>query len=130
MLTCVAVTDEGSVDPRWRRTHRVAIAGVKAAPSLAGKSSPFRGTPYANPARSVPIMQRWPAFRASTESRPWWHAAWAKTCANMIRSMGITVRLGATGEARQAVATAWQSVQPGRTRPPVPPNHPSVDGLT
>jgi uncharacterized protein len=48
---------------------------------------------------------------------------------NMITRMRVTVRLGATGEARQAVATTWQSVQPGRTRPPVPPNHPTVDGL-
>jgi predicted Fe-Mo cluster-binding NifX family protein len=130
MLTCVAVTDEGLVDPRWGRTERVAIAD--------GEGDTIVGWEE--------FAVSWGTLRQSGSERAH-HARVARflrqhrieivvarhmgeDMRNMITRMGITVRLGATGEARQAVATAWQSVQPGRTRPPVPPNHPPVDGLT
>jgi hypothetical protein len=34
MLGCVAVTDEGLVDPRWRGTERVAVAEVERGTTL------------------------------------------------------------------------------------------------
>ncbi|MFZ2056164.1 MAG: hypothetical protein WAV54_01980 [Acidimicrobiales bacterium] len=37
MLACAAATDEGLVDPRWRRTERVTIAEVEGGTTLGWK---------------------------------------------------------------------------------------------
>ena len=127
MLTCVAVTDEGLVDPRWGRTERVAVAEVEGGTIVGWEE----------------FAVSWGTLRQSGSERAH-HATVARflrqhrielvvarhmgeDMRKMITKMGITVRLGATGEARQAVATAWQSVKPGtgRTRPPVPTKPPT-----
>jgi predicted Fe-Mo cluster-binding NifX family protein len=116
MLTCVAVTDEGLVDPRWGRTERVAIADVEGDTIVGweefavswGTLRQF-GSERAHHARVARFLRQ-----HGIETVVARHMG--EDMRNMITRMGITVRLGATGEARQAVAMAWQSVQPGRTQ--------------
>jgi predicted Fe-Mo cluster-binding NifX family protein len=130
MLICVAVADEGLMDPRWGRAERTAVAEVEG-DTICGWEE---------------FAVSWGTLRQSSSERAH-HARVARflrqhrielvvarhmgeDMRDMITGMGITVRLGATCEARQAVVMAWQSVKPGRTRPPVPLTHPPVDGLT
>ena len=129
MLTCVAVTDEGLVDPRWGRTERVAIADVEGDTIVSWEEFAVSwgtlrqsGSERAHHARVARFLRQHGVETVAARHM-------GEDMRNMITRMGITVRLGATGEARQAAAMVCQSMQRGRTRPPVPPNHPTVDGL-
>lgn len=106
MLACVPVTSDGLVDPRWGRADRVAIVEVS-------------GDTVAN---WQEFDVGWGALHdAGSERRH--HARVARFLLEhrvqmvvadhmgqgmlrMLQTMGITVHLGAAGEARQAIGDA------------------------
>jgi predicted Fe-Mo cluster-binding NifX family protein len=104
MVVCVPVTAEGWIDPRWGRADRVALAEVADGAvvswneldvgwSRAHDAGP-EGSHHARIARFL-IEHRVEAVVAN-------HMG--EGMLNMLRRMGLDVRLGAQGDARAAAA--------------------------
>jgi predicted Fe-Mo cluster-binding NifX family protein len=106
MVVCVAVTEEGLVDPRWGRAERVAVAevspdGVESWQEhyvdwASLRESETEGFHHARVARFL-MEHRVEAVVAS-------HMG--EDMAHMLGKMGIAVRHGAVGSAREAVQAA------------------------
>ena len=82
MLACVAVTDEGLVDPRCRRAERLAIAKVEGDTTVSREEFAVSwGTPRES--GSEPTQQpRVARFLGQHElDIQCWHSTWAITCA-------------------------------------------------
>ncbi len=105
MVICIPVTGDGSVDPRWGRADRVAIAEVTA--DGIGDWREFdvgwgtlhdRGTGGSHHARVVRFLREHhvEAVIVHHMGEPMMHT---------LRQMGLEVRLGAAGDARQAAMT-------------------------
>jgi len=106
VLVCVPVTVDGSIDPRWGRADRVAIAQVTEQ-GVGGwqefdvgwntlHDAGTEGSHHARIARFL-LDNRVEAVVANHMGPP---------MANMLDRMGLKVRLGATGDAREAAMGA------------------------
>lgn len=104
MVVCIPVAADGRIDPRWGRADRVALAEVSDGAvvswneldvgwSRAHEAGP-EGSHHARIARFL-IEHRVEAIVAH-------HMG--EGMLNMLRRMGIKVRLGADGDAREAAA--------------------------
>jgi predicted Fe-Mo cluster-binding NifX family protein len=102
MVVCVAVTEQGLVDPRWGRAERVALAeiggnGIESWQELDVGWSSLRasGTEGSHHARVARFLKehRVEAVVADHMGADMEH---------MLGKMGIEVRLGAAGSAKQA----------------------------
>ena len=103
MVVCVPVTRDGLIDPRWGRADRVAIAEV----GVSGirdwqefdvgwttlHDAGTEGSHHARVARFL-VDHHAEAVVANHMGGPMVH---------MLQQMGLEVRLGASGDARQAV---------------------------
>jgi predicted Fe-Mo cluster-binding NifX family protein len=109
MVVCVPVTRDGSVDPRWGRADRVAIAQVSA--SGVGDWQEFdvgwgtlhdEGTEGSHHARVTRFLldHRVETVVADHMGEPMMH---------MLQQMGLEVHVGASGDARQAAMTVNRS---------------------
>ena len=106
MVICVAVAGDGTVDPRWGRAHRVAVtaAGGGAITNWEEFDVSWdtlhdtgpEGVHHARVARFL-IDHRVDTVLAH-------HMGGG--IAQMLEKMGVTVRLGVGGDARQAVVAA------------------------
>ena len=106
MLVCVPVTVEGSIDPRWGCADRVAVAEVteQGVASWQGfdvgwnqlHDAATEGSHHARIARFL-RDNRVEAVVADHMGPP---------MAHMLDKMGLKVRLGAMGDAREAAMTA------------------------
>ena len=106
MVICLAVADDGCIDPRWGRAQRVAIATAEngaitrweefdvAWDTLRETSS--EGTHHARVARFLREHQVDTVLADHM----------GEGMAGMLQKMGVTVHLGLVGDARRAVAAA------------------------
>ncbi|HXX38554.1 MAG TPA: NifB/NifX family molybdenum-iron cluster-binding protein [bacterium] len=106
MVVCVAVTPDGQIGPRWGRADRVAIANVQGG-ALAGWQE-FEvgwdrlhdaGTEGAHHARVARFL-----LEHHVETVVAQHVG--EGMLGMLRQMGLQVRLGAVGDAREAAIAA------------------------
>jgi predicted Fe-Mo cluster-binding NifX family protein len=106
MVICLALAGDGTVDPRWGRAHRVAVAGAAGGAitdwevfdvswDTLHDTGP-EGSHHARVARFL-IEHRVDAVLAH-------HMGGGM--AQMLEKMDVTVRLGVVGDARQAVGSA------------------------
>jgi predicted Fe-Mo cluster-binding NifX family protein len=112
MIVCVPVTEDGSVDPRWGRAHRVAVAtltddGLEDWQEIdVGwdelHDSASEGSHHARIARFLRERQ------VDTVVARHMGAAMA----HMLEKMALTVQLGATGDARAAASEARAARRP------------------
>ncbi len=103
MVVCVAVTEEGLVDPRWGRAQRLAVAevsesGIESWQEVdvgwgAAKDSGTEGSHHARVARFL-MENGVEAVIANHMGDDMEH---------MLGKMGLAVRVGAAGDAREAV---------------------------
>lgn len=106
MVVCVAVTPDGQIDPRWGRASSVAIAEVGG--GTLGRWEEFQvrwdelhdtGTEGGHHARVARFMREHQvAMVVARHMGPDMH--------HMLERLGIDVRLGAAGDARDAVLAA------------------------
>jgi predicted Fe-Mo cluster-binding NifX family protein len=103
MVICLAVADDGCIDPRWGRAQRVAIGTVEAG-TITGweefdvswdtlHDTGSEGTHHARVARFLHEHQ--------VDTVLVHHMG--EGIARMLQKMGVTVRLGVVGDARRAV---------------------------
>ena len=106
MMICVPVTVEGAVDPRWGRADRVAIAETAGDAVVSWQEFDVgwgtlhdAGTEGSHHARIAHLLRdhRVGTVVAHHMGAPMVH---------MIQQMGLTICLGATGDARKAVMAA------------------------
>ncbi len=103
MVVCVPVTADGSIDPRWGRAARVAIADVRAGAIASWREFDVRwdvqhelGTEGGHHARVAGFLREHGAQVVVAQHM-------GPPMRNMLDQMGIRVRLQASGDARQAV---------------------------
>jgi predicted Fe-Mo cluster-binding NifX family protein len=106
MVVCVAVAANGWVDPRWGRAEQVAVAEVKGG-SVASweefdvgwdalRAAGPEGTHHARVAR---FLREHRVDMVLADHM-------GDDMLRMLQKMGVTVRLGVSGEARRAVTSA------------------------
>lgn len=103
MVVCVPVTGDGTIDPRWGRARRVAVAEVTAAGILRWEEHDVgwdelheAGTEGSHHARVVRFLRENGVEAVIAEHL-------GPGMAHMLDRMGIRLRLGAAGDARRAV---------------------------
>ena len=106
MVICLAVADDGCIDPRWGRAQRVVIATVEAGAITRWEEFDVswntlhdtgpEGTHHARVARFLREHQ--------VDTVLAHHMG--EGMARMLQKMGVTVRLGIVGNARQTVTSA------------------------
>ena len=106
MLLCVPVTGDGRIDPRWGRAARVAIADVEDGAlaswrevDVAWDDLHDRGTEGGHHARVARFLRE-----QSVQAVLAHHMG--PDMLHMLERMGLTVRLGASGDAREAAMAA------------------------
>ena len=106
MVVCVPVGPDGAIDPRWGRAHRVAVAQVEEDGisdwqefEVNWDALHDEGTEGSHHARVTRFLRdhRVEAVAAGHMGPP---------MVNMLHQMGLTIRLGASGDARQAAMAA------------------------
>jgi predicted Fe-Mo cluster-binding NifX family protein len=106
MVICLAVADDGCIDPRWGRAQRVAIATAEDG-AITGweefdvswdtlHDTGSEGTRHARVARFLRVHEVDTVLANHM----------GEGMAGMLQRMGVTVRLGLVGDARRAVTTA------------------------
>ncbi len=108
MRVCVPVTAEGLVDPRWGRADRVAIAEVAAGQVARWEEFNVQwgtlhdaGTEASHHARVVRFLRDYGVEAVAADHM-------GPGMMHIMERMGISVFLGAGGDARQAVMEAAQ----------------------
>ena len=106
MLVCVPVTGDGQIDPRWGRAARVAIADVEHGTlaswrevAVAWDDFHDQGTEGGHHARVARFLRE-----QSVQAVLAHHMG--PDMLHMLERMGLTVRLGVTGDARTAAVAA------------------------
>jgi predicted Fe-Mo cluster-binding NifX family protein len=104
MIVCVPVTVEGLLDPRWGRADRVAVATVSQDGiddwkefDVGWGSLHDAGTEGSHHARVARFLREQGVEAVAAQ-----HMGAGMT--HMLEKMGLTVRLGETGNAREAAA--------------------------
>ena len=105
MVICLAVADDGCIDPRWGRAQRVAIATVEAGTitrweefDVSWDTLHDTGPEGAHHARVARFLREHQADTVLAHHM-------GEGMARMLQKMGVTVRLGIVGDARRAVTT-------------------------
>jgi predicted Fe-Mo cluster-binding NifX family protein len=106
MVICVAVTAEGTVDPRWGRAHRVAIAAAEGGAiidwqvfDVSWDTLHDTGPGGAHHARVARFLREHQVDTVLAHHM-------GEGMARLLQKMGVTVRLGLVGDARWAVTAA------------------------
>jgi predicted Fe-Mo cluster-binding NifX family protein len=106
MVICLAVASDGTVDPRWGRAHRVAVAAAAGGTitdwevfDVSWDTLHDTGPEGAHHARVARFLGE---HRVDTVLAHHMGGGMAQ----MLAKMGVTVRLGVGGDARQAVVSA------------------------
>ena len=104
MIVCIPVMANGAVDPRWGRAQRVAIARLNGAAieswdefDVGWGTAHETGPEGQHHARVARFLQEHGVQTVVADHM-------GDGMAQMLAKMGITVRLGAAGQARDAVA--------------------------
>ena len=105
MVICLAVADDGSIDPRRGRAQRVAVATVEAGTitrweefDVSWDTLHDTGPEGAHHARVARFVREHYADTVLAHHM-------GEGMARMLQKMGVTVRLGIVGDARRAVTT-------------------------
>ncbi len=113
MIVCVPVTGEGLVDPRWGRADRVAVAKVTGHEvedwqefEVGWGSLHDAGTEGSHHARVARFLREHQVQAVVANHM-------GADMEHMLVKMGLTVRLGAMGAAREAVAALSDSERHG-----------------
>ena len=103
MVICLAVADDGCIDPRWGRAQRVAIATAENGAitrweefDVAWNMLHDTGPEGAHPARVARFLREHHVDTVLANHM-------GEGMARMLQKMGVTVRLGLAGDARRAV---------------------------
>src|ERR1019366_6128195 len=106
MVICLAVADDGCIDPRWGRAQRVVIATVEAGTIIGWEEFDVSwdalhdtGSEGAHHAREAPFLRQHPADNMLDHHM-------VERLARMLQKLGVTVRLVIVGDARRAVTPA------------------------
>ena len=106
MVICLAVTGDGGIDPRWGRAHRVAIAAAEGGAithweefDVSWDTLHDTGPEGAHHARVARFLREHHAETVLAHHM-------GGDMARMLQKMGVTVRLGIVGNARQTVTSA------------------------
>ncbi len=106
MVICLAVADDGRIDPRWGRARRVAIATVEAGTivgwaefEVAWDTLHDAGPEGAHHARVARFLREHQADAVLADHM-------GDGMARMLQRMGVSVRLGVVGDARRAAVAA------------------------
>ena len=106
MVICLAVADDGCIDPRWGRAQRVAIATVEAGTitrwdefDVSWDTLHDTGPEGAHHARVARFLREHHADTVLAHHM-------GGDMARMLQKMGVTIRLGIVGDARRAVSAA------------------------
>lgn len=112
MVVCVPVVSDGQIDPRWGHAARVAIIDVEAGAvvdwrefDVAWDELHDAGTEGAHHARIASFLRE-----HGVQMVVGHHIG--PGMVTMLGSMGVTVRLGASGDARQAVLAGMAAAAP------------------
>jgi predicted Fe-Mo cluster-binding NifX family protein len=110
MIVCTPVTEEGTIDPRWGRADRVAVADVVDGEIVAWQEFGVdwsrlhnEGTPGSHHARVVTFLREHQVGAVVAN-----HIG--EGMVRVLDTMGLAVHLGAAGDARaavQAVSGPW-----------------------
>jgi predicted Fe-Mo cluster-binding NifX family protein len=103
MIVCVPVTPVGAVDPRWGRAERVAVATVGAGGIERWEEFDVRWGTLHDTAPEGQHHARVARFLREHAVQVVVAAHMGDGMARMLPQMGIDVRLGASGDARDAV---------------------------
>jgi predicted Fe-Mo cluster-binding NifX family protein len=103
MVVCVPVTEEGWIDPRWGRARRLAIAQVEAGTitrweelDVGWGDARNTGSERAHHARVARFIKEHHVETVLVDHM-------GDDMLRILARMGVTVHLGASGDARQAV---------------------------
>ena len=106
MVICLAIADDGCIDPRWGRAQRVAIATGEAGAitgweefDVAWNMLHDTGPEGAHHARVARFLREHHVDTVLANHM-------GEGMARMLQKMGVAVRLGLVGEARGAVTAA------------------------
>ncbi len=106
MIVCVPIDDAGRVDPRWGRAARVALATVEDGAvkewreiGVAWDSLHDAGSEAAHHARVARFLRDQRVDTVVADHM-------GPGMSRMLQTMGVTVQLGAAGDARTAVLSA------------------------
>ena len=106
MVICLAVADDGCIDPRWGRAQRVAIATAENGAitrweefDVAWDTLRETGSEGTHHARVARFLREHQVDTVLAHHM-------GEGMARMLQKMGVTVRLGIVGDARWAVTTA------------------------
>jgi predicted Fe-Mo cluster-binding NifX family protein len=106
MVICLAVADDGCIDPRWGRARRVAIATAESGAitrweefDVSWDTLHDTGPEGAHHARVARFLREHQADTVLAHHM-------GEDMARMLQKMGVTVRLGIVGDARRAVSAA------------------------
>ncbi len=106
MVVCVPVNADGTVDPRWGKAARVAVATVESGAVTGWQEYDVRwdelhdeGTEGGHHARIARFLQEHAVDTIVADHM-------GEGMLRMLPRMGVTLHLGASGDARDAVKTA------------------------
>ena len=106
MIACLPVTGAGQIDPRWGRANRVAVADVREGAVHEWREHDVRwgelhdaGTEGSHHARVARFLQEQHVEVVIAHHM-------GEGMHHMLQKMGLTVRLGAAGDARAAAIAA------------------------
>jgi predicted Fe-Mo cluster-binding NifX family protein len=106
MVICLAVVEDGCIDPRWGRAQRVAIATAENGVitgweefDVSWETLHDTGPEGAHHARVARFLREHQADTVLAHHM-------GEGMARMLQKMGVTVCLGIVGDARRAVTTA------------------------
>ena len=106
MLVCVPVTVEGSIDPRWGRADRVAVAEVTEQGVASWQEFDVGWNQLHDAATEGSHHARIARFLRDNRVEAVVADHMGPPMAHMLDKMGLKVRLGAMGDAREAAMTA------------------------
>jgi predicted Fe-Mo cluster-binding NifX family protein len=104
MVICLAVADDGSIDPRWGRAQRVAIATVEAGTTTGWEEFDVSWDTLHDTGPEGAHHARVARFQREHQVDTVLAQHMGEGMAHMLQKMGVTVRLGIVGDARRAVS--------------------------
>jgi predicted Fe-Mo cluster-binding NifX family protein len=103
MIVCVPVTGEGLIDPRWGRANRVAVAEIAGGEIVAWEEFDVQWGDLHNAGTEGAHHARVARFLRENHVETVLAHHMGEDMANMLERLGIQLRLGAGGSAREAV---------------------------
>lgn len=106
MLVCVPVTTDGQMDPRWGRAARVAVADVRGGSVVSWQEFDVAWDRLHDETTEGGHHARVARFLQDNHVETVAAGHMGGEMVHMLERMGILVRLGADGDARQAAVSA------------------------